>query len=709
MKADTNLTVPQAPIGDSLRRFVRGSDTMKRIVFFIFFAALTTTGLQLGAVPQTDAAGDKLLAAAKHKARDDGDVTTAIAMYKEIAANAGTNRALAAQALLGAAECYETLGRPEAKATYELIVAEYATTGAAATTARTKLAAMGQKGAGLVARQVWDGSGDAVTPDGRYLIFMGKNDDLAVHDLASGRDRYLTNDGNGMGSYADFAAPSPDSRLIAYNWVGPPHDGQLLVIGIDGGQSRVVYTAQQNESLRPWGWSPDGKSVLITVRRGGAGTPTRDLVAVPVGGGATHLIKRFEGVTSQGSFSMSPDGRFVAYDRPTIVGKSERDVFLVSIENGLEAPVIAHSADDRLLGWFPAGNQILFSSDRGGSRGIWAARVVDGHAQGEPMQIRRDTGAIRAQGFTRKGDFYYASGDLMAPGLNQYEVYFATLNPATGKQVGGLTRLEGRYTGFKHQAAWSPDGDRIAYVQLNTPGPGPVLSQTLAIQTISTGEVRPLTLAMQSIQNPAWLPDGRSLIVQGTDLQRRQGLFLVNIENGALTAIVEKGDQPALSPEGRRVFFRRTGDLPAIVARDLGTGAEQEVSKQDVASFALSPDGRWIAATQDNGPDSHLFVIPSSGGDHQPLASVASGWTRSFLVTWSHDSRFVIVVKNGEQGNEIWQVPLDGSAPRNTGISWAGETKRISAHPDGRRLALSTTRYASELWVLQNLPELREK
>jgi hypothetical protein len=165
---------------------------MKRIVLFIFLATLTTTVLQLVAAPQTDAAGDKLLAAAKHKARDDGDVTTAIAMYKQIADNAGTNRALAAEALLGMAECYETLGKPEARTTYELLVGEYSTTGSVAAIARMKLAAMEQKGGGLVARQVWDRSGHSISPDGRYVAFFDDRN-LAVRDLTSGKNTLLTN------------------------------------------------------------------------------------------------------------------------------------------------------------------------------------------------------------------------------------------------------------------------------------------------------------------------------------------------------------------------------------------------------------------------------------------------------------------------------------------------------------------------------------
>lgn len=58
---------------------------------------------------------DKLLASAQHKATVDGDLKGAIEEYKKIVAGAGTNRALAAQALVRMAVCYQKVGDAEAK------------------------------------------------------------------------------------------------------------------------------------------------------------------------------------------------------------------------------------------------------------------------------------------------------------------------------------------------------------------------------------------------------------------------------------------------------------------------------------------------------------------------------------------------------------------------------------------------------------------
>ena len=121
---------------------------MTRQIFMVLtIATMAIAGLRLTAAPQTNASGEKLLAAAKHKATDDGDVPASIEMYKQIAANAGGDRALAARALLAVAEGYDTLGRPEARTTYETILKKYPNS-AAANVARNKVAFIAQQALG---------------------------------------------------------------------------------------------------------------------------------------------------------------------------------------------------------------------------------------------------------------------------------------------------------------------------------------------------------------------------------------------------------------------------------------------------------------------------------------------------------------------------------------------------------------------------------
>ena len=95
---------------------------MRRRLLLVFVAMLAAAGWQLGAASQGTAAGDRQLAAARHKATVEGDLKGAIGLYRQIVAGANDNRALAAQALLGMAECYQRLGDAEARKIYEEIL-----------------------------------------------------------------------------------------------------------------------------------------------------------------------------------------------------------------------------------------------------------------------------------------------------------------------------------------------------------------------------------------------------------------------------------------------------------------------------------------------------------------------------------------------------------------------------------------------------------
>ena len=105
--------------------------TIQRCLISIVVAAAL-----LAAQPkQTPAAA---LGAARHLEEAEGNYPAAIEAYKKIVAQAGKDRALAAQALVRMGQCYEKLGDLEARKTYERIIREFAGEKDAVTTARAR-------------------------------------------------------------------------------------------------------------------------------------------------------------------------------------------------------------------------------------------------------------------------------------------------------------------------------------------------------------------------------------------------------------------------------------------------------------------------------------------------------------------------------------------------------------------------------------------
>src|SRR6266540_4329383 len=93
-----------------------------------FAIGIIAVALGAGAMlhAQSARSAEVQLKAAQQKAEVEGDLKGAIEEYKKVIAMAGANRALAAQALVRMAECYQKLGDAQARAIYDRVVREYA-------------------------------------------------------------------------------------------------------------------------------------------------------------------------------------------------------------------------------------------------------------------------------------------------------------------------------------------------------------------------------------------------------------------------------------------------------------------------------------------------------------------------------------------------------------------------------------------------------
>ena len=112
---------------------------------------------------------------------------------------AGGNRALAAQALLRMAECYQKLGDAEARKIYERLVRDYADQAGPVQVARAQLATGNPAGrpGDITLRKLWEGNYHVSNPawrqlgtvsaDGRRLSYRDQPaDTLFVHNPRDG-------------------------------------------------------------------------------------------------------------------------------------------------------------------------------------------------------------------------------------------------------------------------------------------------------------------------------------------------------------------------------------------------------------------------------------------------------------------------------------------------------------------------------------------
>jgi Tol biopolymer transport system component len=662
-----------------------------------------------GIARQTEDPG-VLLRAAIEKEEVDGDLQGAIDLYKQIVAKFGNNHAIAAKAQLRIGLCYEKLGQEQAgqaQKAFETVVKDYPDQTEAVNLAKGKLALLertyplaGKGDKELRIRKVREGSDVAlfhsVSPDGKFASGADeKTFDLIVMELATGKRRSLTTNPE-LSWYPEHSLFSPDSRQIAFVWSS--WKTELRIVGIDGSNPRTLR--QNDYSVFPAGWSPDGRNILALVQDKDG--PTQ-MVLVSVADGSTRILKTMtERPSRQQSFS--PDGKYIAFSAAPSAGSKGHDIFTLATDGSLETQLTNHPANDGVLGWTPDGRGLLFASDRTGPVGAYIIRVVDGKPSGEPVLVKQNIGRIQALGFAKDGSFFYAQNS----GLMR--VNLVDIDPSTGKARGVPAPLDQPLDLPVLSLDWSPDGKSIVYVSDQVPETdrksGTIVYDTrvISVRSLETGQERQISPPMKQFVNINWSPDGQSFLLRGYDNNGSAGLHIVDAQNGNLITSMPGGYWGSWSRGGKAVFYCKN-DAPSkstrLVARDLSSGNDKFLFPGAVGlSVAASPDGERLAFWSVSDV-CILFVMTLKDGQNREIYRLKNEDFGG--LAWSHDSRRIYFVRRNyrENKSEMWQIPAEGGEPQAVGLL-ASELTQISIHPDGKRMAYSTSENRSEMWVMEN-------
>jgi tricorn protease len=344
----------------------------------------------------------------------------------------------------------------------------------------------------------------------------------------------------------------------------------------------------------------------------------------------------------------SPDGKWIAFSSDR---SGNLDVFLIPAGGGNAKQLTNHSANDTVLGWSADSRSIIFSSNRG-------------------------------EDFTPQ--LYLVSTE------------------------GGMPVKAGTDMGV--EASYSPDGKRLAYNQKAQSYwrkfyRGSYQSDIM-VMDVAAKKFTQLTDFDGLDSWPMWARDGFIYFVSDRDGNGLTNIWRVSESGGKADRVTtfKSGDVrwPAISSDGRVIVFEHDFGIWKLDVNtkrasqiSLNIDAETQENLTETLSFNsqtddydLAPSSRRIAFSIHG----EVFTAPVEEGD---LKQLTEGAARDRLVQYSPDGKSLAYVSDKSGREEIWVVPIDGSAPAQKltdidalkqGYNWSPDSKEIAFNTSDDKL-----------------------
>jgi Tol biopolymer transport system component/predicted Ser/Thr protein kinase len=486
------------------------------------------------------------------------------------------------------------------------------------------------------------------------------------------------------------ATVSSDGKFIAY--VSSDQGLQSLWL-------RQIDASQNLELVKPqstgyWGlaFAPDG-SIVYGLKS--QDQPGGAFYQIPVLGGEPRKI--LAGIDSGPTFS--PDGKQLAFLRGRHPSDDKSSVIVANIDGSGERTLASVQSPEYFVpifyagpSWSPDGTQI-------------AAAIVNRQRQvGRIAGIDAKSGAMRtiAEGpwdvvshveWTPEGDALLAIGQT-SRGDQRNQVWFVPYPTGAPSQITNdlfdyrMVSITGDGKSFVTVAS---DANSDLWIHREGSAPKKLTSAKMegALGVAPLPDGRIVTTSLESGKMDLWLMNadgsGRTLLTRDANDNRNpvltpDGRFIVYVSiatdgificrmnlDGSERRVLARRQGPetrlSISPDGKYVLYATsspTGKNHSVLARvPVDGGAPRYLTDYPADAPSYSPDGTRIAAYS----HPHIVILPSEGG--APLQKLEGTASFVFLrILWAADGRSLLVNAMPRDRANLWQVPLDGSAPR---------------------------------------------
>jgi TolB protein len=249
----------------------------------------------------------------------------------------------------------------------------------------------------------------------------------------------------------------------------------------------------------------------------------------------------------------------------------------------------------------------------------------------------------------------------------------------------------------EYNLLWSPDGNWFVFLS----GPFGIANIWVVrpdgtdLLNLSEGDVGPAA-------SPAWSPDGKYLAIPSL----QGGVWVVNMETFERINITAASDEaykwPSWSPDGQQIALTTYDNDDVLIANVDGSGiAILNDTKFNIRAH-WSPVNQFILvihATTLGGSMEDLWLIDSDTFEVVNLTEHYDG--DYFWPTWSPDGSMIIFQSNLDGRNNIWRMDTDGGNLHNLTSEIVGSVGLVAWSPDGQKVAFRVRHESTHtIWVV---------
>jgi Tol biopolymer transport system component len=147
---------------------------------------------------------------------------------------------------------------------------------------------------------------------------------LMMREIATGKENEIYC----QETLPDFSrlSLSPDGTRLAFSTKGPKTDSSYLrIIPAQGGESRVLLTAEPQATIVPISWTSNGKEIFFAKLSGSRQAQTRELYSIGAEGGELRKLPFPFATDSINDLCVHPDGQRVAFT----AGKQKTEIWVM--------------------------------------------------------------------------------------------------------------------------------------------------------------------------------------------------------------------------------------------------------------------------------------------------------------------------------------------------------------------------------------------